>query len=158
MPAKSWAADPLPPLQNHIVACSPTFSHRLPHVFKQPEQYQPDRFAPPREEDKPIPFSYLGFGGGRHGCMVRRAPGCGRPRNPSLVEPRLSQERGAINCPSPTPPTATPHARPAFGLQGQNFAYLQIKTIWSVLLRNFDFEMIDPVGIHMHIHTSHFPG
>ncbi|KAL4458418.1 hypothetical protein ABPG75_013283 [Micractinium tetrahymenae] len=83
--------------KNHIVACSPTFSHRLPHVFKEPEQYQPDRFAPPREEDKPIPFSYLGFGGGRHGCM------------------------------------------------GQNFAYLQIKTIWSVLLRNFDFEMLDPV-------------
>ncbi|KAL4429571.1 hypothetical protein ABPG77_008620 [Micractinium sp. CCAP 211/92] len=83
--------------KNHIVACSPTFSHRLPHVFREPEQYQPDRFAPPREEDKPLPFSYLGFGGGRHGCM------------------------------------------------GQNFAYLQIKTIWSVLLRNFDFEMIDPV-------------
>lgn len=29
--------------------------------------------------------------------------------------------------------------------QGQNFAYLQIKTIWSVLLRNFEFELLDPV-------------
>lgn len=27
---------------------------------------------------------------------------------------------------------------------GSNFAYLQIKTIWSVLLRNFEFEMLDP--------------
>lgn len=90
------AAPPPPPLQNHIVACSPTFSHRLPHVFSEPEQYQPDRFAPPREEDKPLPFSYLGFGGGRHGCMVGRAPGrrrgapaparilCVRPRLPML--------------------------------------------------------------------------
>ncbi|EFN54386.1 hypothetical protein CHLNCDRAFT_56217 [Chlorella variabilis] len=83
--------------KGHIVAASPTFSHRLPHVFKQPDEYQPDRFLPPREEDKPLPFSYLGFGGGRHGCM------------------------------------------------GQNFAYLQIKTIWSVLLRNFEFELLDPV-------------
>lgn len=30
-------------------------------------------------------------------------------------------------------------------VQGQNFAYLQIKTIWSVLLRNFEFELLDPV-------------
>ena len=52
--------------------------------------------AAPRVEDKALPFSFIGFGGGRHGCM------------------------------------------------GQNFAYLQIKTIWSVLLRNFEFEMLDP--------------
>jgi sterol 14-demethylase len=25
---------------------------------------------------------------------------------------------------------------------GENFAYLQIKTIWSVLLRNFDIELV----------------
>ena len=31
------------PLQNHIVACSPTFSHRLPHVYKQPDEYQVGR-------------------------------------------------------------------------------------------------------------------
>jgi sterol 14-demethylase len=83
--------------KGHIVAASPTFSHRLPHIFNNADAYEPDRFLPPREEDKPIPFSYIGFGGGRHGCM------------------------------------------------GQNFAYLQIKTIWSVLLRNFDFELLDPV-------------
>ena len=58
-------------LQGHIVAASPTFSHTLPHVFKEPMQYQPDRFAAPREEDKAMNLSYLGFGGGRHACMVR---------------------------------------------------------------------------------------
>lgn len=82
--------------KGHIVAASPTFANRLPHVFKNPDSYQPDRFAPPREEDKVLPFSYLGFGAGRHACM------------------------------------------------GQQFAMLQIKTIWSVLLRNFEFEMLDP--------------
>lgn len=25
--------------------------------------------AAPREEEKALPFSYIGFGGGRHGCM-----------------------------------------------------------------------------------------
>jgi cytochrome P450 len=48
---------------------SPNFSHMLPHVFKEPTKYDPDRFAPPREEDKGKPFSYIGFGGGRHGCI-----------------------------------------------------------------------------------------
>jgi len=81
--------------KGHIVAASPTFSHRLKDVFQNPDAYEPDRFAAPRSEDKAKPFSYLGFGGGRHACM------------------------------------------------GQQFAMLQIKTIWSILLREFDMEMLD---------------
>ena len=79
------------------MAASPNFNHTLPHVFADPGKYDPDRFAPPREEDKKTPFGFIGFGGGRHGCI------------------------------------------------GSNFAYLQIKTIWSVLMRNFEFELLDPV-------------
>jgi sterol 14-demethylase len=41
----------------------------LPTVFKDPEVYEPARFLPPREEDKAKPFSYVGFGGGRHACI-----------------------------------------------------------------------------------------
>lgn len=51
------------------MAASPAFAHRLPAVFSQPDAFQPERFAPPREEDKAKPFSYIGFGGGRHGCL-----------------------------------------------------------------------------------------
>lgn len=47
---------------------SPSISMRDPSVFKNPDQYNPDRFAPPNEEDK-APFSFIGFGGGRHSCM-----------------------------------------------------------------------------------------
>nr|QQD79793.1 sterol 14 alpha-demethylase [Prototheca wickerhamii] len=79
-----------------IVATSPSFSHRLKNVFRDPNDFQPERFEAPRDEDKAVPFSYIGFGGGRHGCM------------------------------------------------GSQFAYLQIKTIWSMLLRNFTFELVDP--------------
>ena len=57
------------PCQGNIVAASPAFAHRLPTVFSQPDAFQPERYAPPREEDKVKPFSYIGFGGGRHGCL-----------------------------------------------------------------------------------------
>ncbi|XP_031477701.1 obtusifoliol 14-alpha demethylase-like [Nymphaea colorata] len=80
-----------------IVATSPSFANRLPHIYKDPDSYDPDRFAPGREEDKVAgAFSYISFGGGRHGCL------------------------------------------------GEPFAYLQIKTIWSHLLRNFEFELLSP--------------
>lgn len=83
--------------KGHIVATSPAFANRLPHIYKDPDTYDPDRFAPGREEDKAAgAFSYISFGGGRHGCL------------------------------------------------GEPFAYLQIKAIWSHLLRNFEFELISP--------------
>ena len=69
----------------------------MPTVFKEPNKYDPERWAPPREEDKAKQFAFIGFGGGRHACI------------------------------------------------GQNFAYLQIKAIWSCLLRNFEFELVDPL-------------
>lgn len=83
--------------KGHIVATSPAFANRLSHIYKDPDTYDPDRFAPGREEDKAAgAFSYISFGGGRHGCL------------------------------------------------GEPFAYLQIKAIWSHLLRNFEFELITP--------------
>ncbi len=56
-------------MQGNVVAASPAFAHRLPHLFKNADSFEPDRFAPPREEDKGTPFAFIGFGGGRHGCM-----------------------------------------------------------------------------------------
>lgn len=83
--------------KGHIVATSPAFANRLPHIYKNPDSYDPDRFGPDREEDKAAgAFSYISFGGGRHGCL------------------------------------------------GEPFAYLQIKAIWSHLLRNFEFELVSP--------------
>lgn len=82
--------------QGDIVAASPNFSHMLPQIFKDPETYDPDRFAPPRMEQK-RDYAFIGFGAGRHACI------------------------------------------------GQNFAYLQIKSIISLLVRNFEFELLDPV-------------
>jgi sterol 14-demethylase len=80
--------------KGHIVATSPAFAHRMDGVFKDAKEYKPERFRGPDPEDKAAFGSFIGFGGGRHGCM------------------------------------------------GETFAYMQIKTIWSILLRNFDFELV----------------
>ncbi|KAL8138093.1 hypothetical protein V2J09_004094 [Rumex salicifolius] len=83
--------------KGHIVATSPAFANRLPHIYQEPDKYDPDRFGVGREEDKAAgAFSYISFGGGRHGCL------------------------------------------------GEPFAYLQIKAVWSHLLRNFEMELVSP--------------
>ena len=76
-----------------LAMVSPAVSHRLAHVFKAPEQFDPDRFADPRNEDKQHQYALIGFGGGKHRCM------------------------------------------------GKNFAIMQIKALWTVLLDRFDFSL-----------------
>jgi sterol 14-demethylase len=50
------------------IVISPTVAHRIPAVFREPDRFDPDRYAPPREEDK-RDFAYIAFGGGRHKCL-----------------------------------------------------------------------------------------
>mmetsp|Transcript_13359 Transcript_13359/g.25589 ORF Transcript_13359/g.25589 Transcript_13359/m.25589 type:complete len:488 (-) Transcript_13359:113-1576(-) len=78
-----------------FVTVSPTVSMRLKTTFPEPDKFDPDRFAAPREEHKK-PYSYMGFGGGLHSCM------------------------------------------------GQNFAFVQVKTILSILFREYEIERIEP--------------
>jgi retinoid hydroxylase len=47
----------------------PSMTHRMPEIYKEPDSFDPDRFAPPREEDKKYPYSLIGFGGGAHSCI-----------------------------------------------------------------------------------------
>jgi len=79
-----------------IVAMSTALSNLDPACFAEPQRFDPDRFAAPREEDAKHPFAYVPFGGGRHRCL------------------------------------------------GANFALMQQKAIFSVLLRRFEFELVAP--------------
>ena len=44
-------------------------SHMIPSIFPHPETFDPDRFAPPREEHKKTPYALVGFGGGPRICI-----------------------------------------------------------------------------------------
>ncbi len=44
-------------------------THRLSHVYRNPEQFDPDRFSPERQEAKPQPYHLIGFGGGSRICI-----------------------------------------------------------------------------------------
>jgi len=50
------------------VLVSPTVSHRIGSFFPDPQHFDPERFAPPREEDRRS-FAYIPFGGGSHRCL-----------------------------------------------------------------------------------------
>jgi sterol 14-demethylase len=54
--------------KGHTVMVSPSVAGRIGTVFKDPDVFDPDRFAEGREEHK-TPYAYLGFGGGMHSCM-----------------------------------------------------------------------------------------
>jgi len=43
--------------------------HYLPDIFENPGVFDPDRLAPPREEDKRRPYSLVTFGGGPRVCI-----------------------------------------------------------------------------------------
>jgi len=81
----------------HTLVSPVIFNNNLPHIYKDPDVYDPDRFGPGREEDRVGgKFAYTSFSGGRHAC------------------------------------------------KGESFAYLQIKVIWSYLLRNFELKLESP--------------
>jgi cytochrome P450 len=52
-----------------IVMYAIASTHRLPSLWRDPETFDPDRFAPPREEHKRDPYSLVGFGGGPRRCV-----------------------------------------------------------------------------------------
>jgi cytochrome P450 len=50
------------------VTLSPYVTHRLPHVWDQPDRFDPDRFAPERESERPR-YAFFPFGGGPRMCI-----------------------------------------------------------------------------------------
>ena len=57
----------LPP--NTLVSYGIAASHKLPSIWDDPTAFDPDRFAPPREEHKQDAYAMVGFGGGPRRCL-----------------------------------------------------------------------------------------
>jgi sterol 14-demethylase len=55
-----------------FVAYSLADVHLNSEIYTQPNEFDPARFGPGREEDKKGTFSYLGWGAGRHPCSGMR--------------------------------------------------------------------------------------
>lgn len=51
------------------VQLSPLLTHRMPELYNDPNHFDPNRFAPPREEHKKHPYGLIGFGSGPHRCI-----------------------------------------------------------------------------------------
>ncbi len=88
-----------------LVAASPAVSNRLPECFPEPDRYDPERYAPGREEDRQL-FAWIPFGAGRHRCV------------------------------------------------GAAFALMQLKAIFSVLLREYAFEPAQPPETYRNDHSK----
>jgi sterol 14-demethylase len=51
-----------------FIMVSAAVAHRQPELFRDPEKFDPLRYAPGRAEDAQHRFSLIGFGGGGHKC------------------------------------------------------------------------------------------
>jgi len=79
--------------KGNILAVSPSQTHHLEEVYKEPMKFDPDRFNKERAEHEKFKTGYISFGSGSHKCI------------------------------------------------GENFAFLQSRTILSVFLRNLDLKL-----------------
>lgn len=65
---KDWEYDGYVVPKGTYLIASPTVTHKIPRLFRDPERFDPDRYGPGREEDKK-PFAFQAFGGGAHKCL-----------------------------------------------------------------------------------------
>ena len=51
------------------VGISPIHTHHMPSIWARPQDFDPERFSPPRAEHRQHAYAYLPFGGGAHLCI-----------------------------------------------------------------------------------------
>ncbi|MFT7687906.1 MAG: cytochrome P450 [Candidatus Azotimanducaceae bacterium] len=54
---------------NTSVSVSPSFTHYMPEIWENPDEFEPDRFSSQRAEDKKHPFAWVPFNKGAHMCI-----------------------------------------------------------------------------------------
>jgi sterol 14-demethylase len=89
-----------------FVGATPAVSNRIPEDFPEPDEFRPQRYAEPRQEDLVNRWTWIPFGAGRHRCV------------------------------------------------GSAFAMMQIKAIFSVLLRDYEFELAQSPESYRNDHSK----
>ncbi|GAB3687290.1 cytochrome P450 [Saccharopolyspora tripterygii] len=89
-----------------FVAATPAISNRIAEDFPEPDEFRPERYVEPRQEDLVNRWTWIPFGAGRHRCV------------------------------------------------GAAFAMMQLKAIFSVLLRDFSFELAQPPESYRNDHSK----
>jgi sterol 14-demethylase len=89
-----------------LVGATPAISNRIAADFPDPDQFAPERYAEPRQEDLVNRWTWIPFGAGRHRCV------------------------------------------------GANFAMIQLKAIFSVLLRDWTFELAQDPASYRNDHSK----
>jgi sterol 14alpha-demethylase len=89
-----------------LVGATPAISNRIAADFPEPDQFAPERYGEPRQEDLVNRWTWIPFGAGRHRCV------------------------------------------------GANFAMIQLKAIFSVLLRDWTFELAQEPGSYRNDHSK----
>jgi len=83
-----------------VLAASPRVSNRIEADFPDAEEFRPERYVDPRQEDLQNRWTWIPFGAGKHRCV------------------------------------------------GNAFAMMQMKAIFSVLLRDFEFAAVQPLDAY----------
>ncbi|MEV6429531.1 cytochrome P450 [Nocardia sp. NPDC051463] len=92
--------------EGDLVAATPAISNRIPEDFPNPEDFDPDRYLDPNQEDIVNRWTWIPFGAGRHRCV------------------------------------------------GAAFALMQLKAIFSILLRDWEFEMAQSSDSYRNDHSK----
>ena len=58
--------------QGALILLIPAYTHRRLDYFTYPDSFDPERFLPPREEQKLHPYAWIGFGDGPRICIGER--------------------------------------------------------------------------------------
>ncbi|MDP9841826.1 cytochrome P450 [Streptosporangium lutulentum] len=90
------------------VLISPYATHRLDEFWERPLEFDPERFAPEKEERRHR-YSYFPFGGGPHQCLGQHLF---YVEAPLLVAAVLSRFRTAVRTPGPLTPAPAASLRP----------------------------------------------
>jgi cytochrome P450 len=101
------------------VTLSPYVTHRLPQVWDQPDRFDPDRFAPGREEERPR-YAFFPFGGGPRMCIGNNFALMEAPALLAMIMQRYQLK---------LVPGYTLKAQPAATLRPRPGVYMNVKSI-----------------------------